>query len=182
MCFFWLLTEHRLSSPDRESHDVYVTGYSNSFDSIFHFFRNQVSSVHRRSILCTSSPRYLQISPLQELSVSTEIPQMPFAAPITSSLFSRLLRPFSTSSPILSLNPESQARTMSSAEQATLAAGCFWGVEHLFRKQFGNGKGLLDAKVGYCGGSTSSPSYRAVCGGDTGREFTHPSPLFSSSN
>ncbi|KAH1270587.1 hypothetical protein KXW98_005491 [Aspergillus fumigatus] len=53
-------------------------------------------------------------------------------------------------------------------QTATLAAGCFWGVEHLFRKHFGNGKGLLEAKVGYCGGSTSSPSYRAVCTGTTG--------------
>ena len=59
---------------------------------------------------------------------------------------------------------------MSSTEQATVAAGCFWGVEHLFRKTFGNGKGLLEAKVGYSGGNTSSPSYRAVCGGDTGRK------------
>ena len=58
-----------------------------------------------------------------------------------------------------------------STEKATLAAGCFWGVEHLFRKNFGNGKGVLDAKVGYCGGSTASPSYRAVCTGDTGRKL-----------
>lgn len=96
---------------------------------------------------------------------------MSFAAPIASTFFSRLFRPFSTSSPILSVTPESQARKMSTTtEKATLAAGCFWGVEHLFRKHFGNGKGLLDAKVGYCGGQTSSPSYRAVCGGDTGRK------------
>lgn len=94
---------------------------------------------------------------------------MSFAAPIAPSLFSRILRPFSTSSPILSLNPESQARNMSNTEKATVAAGCFWGVEHLFRKQFG--KALLDAKVGYCGGSTSSPSYRSVCSGDTGRKY-----------
>ncbi|KAJ5156191.1 Peptide methionine sulfoxide reductase [Penicillium capsulatum] len=53
-------------------------------------------------------------------------------------------------------------------QQATVAAGCFWGVEHLFRKHFGSGKGLLDAKVGYSGGQTSSPSYRAVCSGNTG--------------
>lgn len=92
---------------------------------------------------------------------------MPFAAPIASTLFSRLLRPFSTTAPVLSLNPESLARNMST-QTATVAAGCFWGVEHLFRKHFGNGKGLLDAKVGYSGGQTSSPSYRAVCGGDTG--------------
>lgn len=56
-------------------------------------------------------------------------------------------------------------------EQATVAAGCFWGVEHLYRKNFGSGKGLLDAKVGYCGGQTDDPNYRAVCSGSTGRKF-----------
>ncbi|KAE8146433.1 peptide methionine sulfoxide reductase [Aspergillus avenaceus] len=96
---------------------------------------------------------------------------MAFAAPaIGSTLFSRVFRPFSTSSPFFfSLTSESASRNMSDAtQQATLAAGCFWGVEHLFRKNFGNGKGVLDAKVGYCGGSTASPSYRAVCTGETG--------------
>ncbi|KAJ5552350.1 uncharacterized protein N7503_003217 [Penicillium pulvis] len=88
-------------------------------------------------------------------------------APIASTLFSRLVRPFSISAPILSLTPEQQSRKMST-EQATVAAGCFWGVEHLYRKTFGNGKGLLDAQVGYSGGQTSDPSYRAVCTGSTG--------------
>lgn len=91
-------------------------------------------------------------------------------APIASTLFSRLVRPFSISAPILSLTPEQQSRKMST-EQATVAAGCFWGVEHLYRKNFGNGKGLLDAQVGYSGGQTSDPSYRAVCTGSTGRKF-----------
>ncbi|ODV91095.1 hypothetical protein CANCADRAFT_57447 [Tortispora caseinolytica NRRL Y-17796] len=53
------------------------------------------------------------------------------------------------------------------AEVATYAAGCFWGVEHIFRKQF-QSKGLIDAKVGYAGGHTTAPTYRQVCGGDTG--------------
>ncbi|CDM33585.1 hypothetical protein DTO013E5_1374 [Penicillium roqueforti] len=57
---------------------------------------------------------------------------------------------------------------MPGTETATVAAGCFWGVEHLYRKNFGNGKGLLDAKVGYCGGPVPSPTYRAVCSGSTG--------------
>lgn len=92
---------------------------------------------------------------------------MTFAAPLAS-LFSRLSRSFSsTTSP---LTPETQLRNMSDAQTATVAAGCFWGVEHMFRKNFGNGKGLLDAKVGYCGGAVSSPSYRAVCSGTTGRK------------
>lgn len=56
------------------------------------------------------------------------------------------------------------------SQRATLAAGCFWGVEHLYRKHFGNGKGLLDARVGYTGGAdeSSPPSYRQVCSGRTG--------------
>ncbi|OTB01334.1 hypothetical protein M426DRAFT_323606 [Hypoxylon sp. CI-4A] len=53
------------------------------------------------------------------------------------------------------------------AEKATIAAGCFWGVEHLYRKHFGN-KGLYDARVGYTGGDLNDPTYRAVCTGQTG--------------
>jgi peptide-methionine (S)-S-oxide reductase len=53
------------------------------------------------------------------------------------------------------------------AQKATVAAGCFWGVEHMYRKAFAN-KGLIDARVGYIGGDTSNPSYRAVCSGRTG--------------
>ncbi|KAK9380842.1 peptide methionine sulfoxide reductase MsrA [Kockiozyma suomiensis] len=54
------------------------------------------------------------------------------------------------------------------AEVATIAAGCFWGVEHIYRKHFADGKGLLDCRVGYSGGSVKSPSYREVCGAQTG--------------
>jgi peptide-methionine (S)-S-oxide reductase len=54
------------------------------------------------------------------------------------------------------------------AQTATVAAGCFWGVEHLYRKNFTPATGLLDARVGYIGGATTAPSYRAVCSGDTG--------------
>ncbi|KAF2273104.1 peptide methionine sulfoxide reductase msrB/msrA [Westerdykella ornata] len=53
------------------------------------------------------------------------------------------------------------------AQKATVAAGCFWGVEHMYRKQFAN-NGLIDARVGYIGGDATNPSYRAVCSGRTG--------------
>lgn len=63
------------------------------------------------------------------------------------------------------------------AEKCTVAAGCFWGVEHIFRKKFGNGGGVLDAQVGYIGGGVEQPGYRRVCKGDTGREFRLLWPL-----
>lgn len=49
-------------------------------------------------------------------------------------------------------------------ETATFAAGCFWGVEVTFR----NVEGVVDAKVGYTGGSTDNPTYQQVCNEGTG--------------
>ncbi|RKP04047.1 hypothetical protein CXG81DRAFT_8733 [Caulochytrium protostelioides] len=55
---------------------------------------------------------------------------------------------------------------MPSREFATFAAGCFWGVEKLFAREFGP-KGATTA-VGYMGGTSTSPTYQAVCSGATG--------------
>lgn len=60
------------------------------------------------------------------------------------------------------------------SQKATVAAGCFWGVEHVYRKAFGGEKGLLDAKVGYIGGDTKNPTYRAICSGKTRRTTLPP--------
>lgn len=64
------------------------------------------------------------------------------------------------------------------AQLCTVAAGCFWGTEHLYRRHFAN-KGLLDARVGYIGGDLTDPTYRAVCGGKTGRKSIPSSSLLS---
>jgi len=49
-------------------------------------------------------------------------------------------------------------------EQATFAAGCFWGIEAHFREI----EGVENATVGYTGGHTENPTYKDVCSNTTG--------------
>jgi peptide-methionine (S)-S-oxide reductase len=49
-------------------------------------------------------------------------------------------------------------------EQATLAGGCFWCTEAVYKDVIG----VTAVESGYIGGHVENPSYRAVCGGDTG--------------
>ena len=47
---------------------------------------------------------------------------------------------------------------------ATLAGGCFWCLEAVF----GQLRGVVSVRSGYCGGQTPHPSYDDVCTGKTG--------------
>ena len=49
-------------------------------------------------------------------------------------------------------------------EQATFAGGCFWCTEAVFKDL----NGVSKVESGYIGGHLQNPSYKQVCGGDTG--------------
>lgn len=49
-------------------------------------------------------------------------------------------------------------------EQVQFGMGCFWGAERIFWQL----EGVWTTAVGYAGGTTSAPGYKAVCSGQTG--------------
>ncbi|MGZ4810444.1 MAG: peptide-methionine (S)-S-oxide reductase MsrA [Thermoanaerobaculia bacterium] len=53
-------------------------------------------------------------------------------------------------------------------EVATLAGGCFWGVEELIRKM----PGIIDTTVGYTGGMLANPRYEDLKKGSSGHAET----------
>ncbi len=54
--------------------------------------------------------------------------------------------------------------TENNLKRATFAAGCFWGVEELYRPL----KGVYATEVGYIGGRTKNPTYKDICYNETG--------------
>lgn len=53
---------------------------------------------------------------------------------------------------------------MEGLSKATLAAGCFWGVQYYFDQI----PGVIKTRVGYTGGHKKNPTYEEVCAHTTG--------------
>src|SRR5262249_54688784 len=53
---------------------------------------------------------------------------------------------------------------MSTQETAIVGGGCFWCIEAVYDSL----EGVKSVESGYAGGHVDNPTYRQVCGGDTG--------------
>ena len=54
--------------------------------------------------------------------------------------------------------------TMAKEQTAVFGGGCFWCIEAIFQRL----TGVTHVESGYMGGQIENPTYRQVCGGDTG--------------
>jgi len=53
---------------------------------------------------------------------------------------------------------------MAKEQTAIFGGGCFWCIEAVFQRL----RGVKHVESGYMGGDVDNPTYRQVCGGDTG--------------
>ena len=54
--------------------------------------------------------------------------------------------------------------TMANEQTAIFGGGCFWCIEAVFQRL----EGVISVESGYSGGRVENPTYRQVCGGETG--------------
>jgi peptide-methionine (S)-S-oxide reductase len=62
------------------------------------------------------------------------------------------------------MNANESSKGTNATELATYGGGCFWCVEAIFQRL----DGVKSVVSGYAGGKKDNPTYKEVCGGDTG--------------
>jgi peptide-methionine (S)-S-oxide reductase len=62
------------------------------------------------------------------------------------------------------MNANESSKGTNGTELATYGGGCFWCVEAIFQRL----DGVKSVTSGYAGGRKENPTYKEVCGGDTG--------------
>jgi peptide-methionine (S)-S-oxide reductase len=66
--------------------------------------------------------------------------------------------------PLPAMSADTNSPASLQTDLATLGGGCFWCLEAMFKTL----PGVTAVPNGYAGGKTVNPTYKQVCGGDTG--------------